>query len=210
MLPPLPPPPGYSRSIYTNREYFDYESLLNKWQSVFGAAAIKPRIYQGHKLTDGDVIKDFATTIGLPAKGGGLTLPERKNRNISARAQRFLIGFNQSLSGVQHPGKELLRQRMRNAAQYSFSGNPSLPLRQQAVQFYSQFKESNERVRQKWFSHDQALFDVNFEEYPEHAADTVVTVQELMSTFVTVMLADQELRFNRENDQARLLPGSRL
>lgn len=206
MLPPLPPPPGYDRVIYTNLAYFDYRALLERWADSFGQDAVKPRIFTSGDLIGGDVVSDFANSLSLEL--GQYTIPSKRNTNISDRGQAFLIEFYRRLKDKPRFGSGLVRERMRNAVQRCFPGPGAKPVRAQVKAFLQQFEESNEAVRARWFPQRSVLFAVELNDFPETESPVSFTATELMDIFVDVLVKDQKLLFSlTPHSLERLLKG---
>jgi hypothetical protein len=211
MLPPLPPPAGYDKRVYTRRAYFDYQALLDRWARVFGEDVLDPRIYGANELRGGDVVSDFTSALSLV--NGPLVMTPRRNTDISARAQAFLINFYRCIadnersgfasirvtfrgrtSDALSEGAAKLRERMRNATRACFPGSGGIPARAQVVMFLEQFANSNEAVRARWFPERQRLFEVDLDKYPESAPSVDFDPEEIMRIFSEVLLMDQNLR----------------
>ncbi|PPQ28586.1 hypothetical protein CCS01_24095 [Rhodopila globiformis] len=193
MFPPLPPPPGYDKDVYTSRSYFDYRGLLERWADVFGAEAVQPRIYANDTLRGGDVARDFLADLSLH---GHLEPPPRLNGSVDARGQTFLTRFFRHLDDKRQPGTELLRERIRNAVQACFPGHGPAPTRAAVAAFLANFESDNELVRARWFPQRERLFNVNLAQFPEVEAAASFGVDEVIDMFQQVLLMDQQLCFS--------------
>jgi hypothetical protein len=193
MFPPLPPPTDYGKEVYTNRAYFDYRALLERWSHVFGEAAMHPRIYAADSLRNGDVVSDFTAKLSVISED--LVAPPRRNANASACGQAFLIDFYRSFGDTAQCGAAMLRERVRNAVLARFPGTGRTPARAEVKTFLDRFAVSNEAVRSRWFPQRQRLFDVDLQKYPEIAPPVALDVKELVDIFVKVLLHDQERSF---------------
>lgn len=194
MLPPLPPPAGYGKTVYTNLAYFDYKTLLDRWARVFGESALTPRIYARDALLQGDVVDDFAGSFLAIDKA--LAVPERLNSSLSAKAQQFLMEFYRVLGDAERVGATMLKERIRNAMMMRFPGRGQMPGREQALAFYARFAADNEELRSRWFPNRTRLFEVDFQRLPESEHKIVLTAEEIMEICVEAMLMDQELKFS--------------
>jgi hypothetical protein len=191
MLPPFPPPPGYDKNTYTNRVYFDYQLLLDRWARVFGEEAIAARIYGPNSLRGGDVVNDFTSYLSLV--DGPLELPRRRNSDVTARAQAFLTNFYRCCDAAGKSETAKIRARVRNAVRACFPGPGGTPARLEVVKFLDQFADSNEAVRARWFPERKALFEVNLEKYAEVPPTFTFTSDEVIGIFLEVLQKDQEL-----------------
>ena len=146
--------------------YYDYRSLIENYESIFGTSSIVVRRYEAPRLVNGDVIDDFAAATGL----GDVTSwrrPERRNVALNGLALRFLAELNkhvpQAVGGRPNPDRADLRPLLE--AHYAGEGWPVC--RRRALEFYQQFAEINEWVRQRFFPDDNSLFEEDFSHYPE-------------------------------------------
>ncbi|MCW3476547.1 hypothetical protein [Limobrevibacterium gyesilva] len=207
MFPPFPPPPGYAKRVYTNRDYFDYRKLLDNWARVFGAAAMQPRVFERRQLIKGNIIDDFLS--GFTLAEGKLVYPQARNTNVSAAAQKFLIGFYEALGDEPRPGTDVVREGVRNALQERFPGSGILPARGDAEAFLGRFAESNEAVRARWFPGQPSLFSADFSRYPEIPDSDALSESDLYSIFIEVFFTyPNYLRNRMQADAKRTIPAS--
>lgn len=155
--------------------YYDYHGVLDRWASVFGEAALRPRIFSPSHLHDRDLIADFSLVAGIP----GDVLPRgerRENASLSTAAQAFLLRLNRYIrerfgDAVEEPA---FRARWR-AVLWGLSerlnlqvpGPSALPPRSTAEWFVGLFAASNEALRARWFPQQESLFDLEFAEAAE-------------------------------------------
>lgn len=203
MFPPLPPPAGYAKQVYTSRSYFDYASMMDRWAKVFGEDAIQPRIYSSAGLKGGDIVSDFIADLGLMNRPA-MAAP-RRNTNVTAHAQAFFVAFYRAFDRQDKAGSSRLRERIRNAVLARFPGSGTTPSRPQVRAFLDQFEEGNELIRQRWFPQSKVLFDVDLERYPEDVSPLCLDIEEIMALIVEVLLQDQELNFSLDGEDLRRL-----
>lgn len=153
--------------------YLDYEALLARWATVFGATAMQPRLHAPDTLPGGDVAADFLRACGLPtdlapARGEG-----RLNSTLAGPVQAFLARLNAHMAAADLPPAEAawLRARCAELAAPRWSGAPQRPPRAAAQDFYARFRAGNERVRACWFPDRATLFAEDFHAYPEAPDD---------------------------------------
>ncbi|MBK5963384.1 hypothetical protein CCR95_04580 [Thiocystis minor] len=145
--------------------YYDYRRLLDHWSAVFGREALRPRVFDRQRLTEGSIIHDFATAAGLDLSM--LKLTEDRNCSLSATALEILRIFNQLVpADTPVAAIQALRRRYIRYFEQWHPGPRRRPSRESAVTFYRQFAESNAAVAREWFD-DRALFNEDFSHYPE-------------------------------------------
>jgi hypothetical protein len=178
------------RGIYS---YFDFEALLERYASVFGKTAIRPRIFENEAMHHGDVLLDFLRICELPP--GLAAGAERANCAIPIDGQELLILLNAYLAESDFAADGLLAARIRDVcasiAQTHLSGRPRLPPRAASRNFYEHFHDVNERVRAAWFPERDRLFDEDFGRYEEQpAANYIASAHERALTAAFVCLAE--------------------
>jgi len=144
---------------------YNYEKLLGRWSNVFRDKNIIPRIFSRKELLDGDIKKDFVSLLGW--NWNDFEDIEKENESMSAEAQKFLLEINKILPRLIGNKVNKNRGNIGRLVSKNFKGKGLLPTRQEAENFFKKFKDSNEKVRQKWFPEKKALFEVDFDKYPE-------------------------------------------
>lgn len=161
---------GYSQSkIFpetTNLDpYFNYESLLNKWSSVFGKENLFPFIYKKNCIYHGGIVSNFSSFVKIDITE--MTVLLNQNVRMSACALEVLRTFN-CLVPLEQSSRFIndVRGRLYQGLSNAFPGEARLPVYNEAVSFYRMFDTSNQVVSKEWFDGDQ-LFDDDFSKYPE-------------------------------------------
>ena len=166
--------PGINLSELFWASYFNYEQMLDHYARVFGEEFVKPRIYEPSALLEGNAAQDFLNICGLPLWLAEKT--EAVNRAIPVEGQKFMSALNAWHVERGYNQNRGLAKTTRDAcaliAEQLLQGRPMQPARADAQQFYENFQETNERVREKWFPHRSRLFHDDFTQYPEFVDDT--------------------------------------
>lgn len=142
--------------------YYDYGALVDRWSAVFGADALRPRLYGRSHFLNGDLLEDFLSACGV----GPVTMPQvstTKNPSLRAAAQEFLRRFNPTEAGMQRPRPRWVYSFLDER----FAGPGMVPTRDAARSFVGQFAEGNERIRARFFPQRDSLFSEDFTSYPE-------------------------------------------
>lgn len=169
--------------------YFNYEQLLSKWSGVFGHQNVCPRIFEKKKLLNQDLISDFMKVCGIHEFANEFVIPGKKNETLSAYTQEFMSIFNKNcICYSKEKPKQInrLRSILIEELQQIHPGTPHLPSREHALQFYSKFEQSNQKVAEDWF--DGKLFDLDFSKYPtvDSQRNKTIAVDDVMSDFINV------------------------
>ncbi|MDE1896314.1 MAG: hypothetical protein KGH91_04495 [Rhodospirillales bacterium] len=169
--------------------YFNYDQMLDRYAGIFGKAFVKPRIYEPDFLLQGDAVQDFLGICGLPswlAEGTG-----EVNRAISADGKKFLSALNAWHVELGYNQNRGLAKTTRDAcviiAERLLQGRPQRPARNDAQNFYENFRDANECVREKWFPHRSRLFQEDFSQYPAFTDDAVKPQEAALRAAFTII-----------------------
>lgn len=156
---------GHTGEDLLNHCASDYDDLLGRWSDAFGAAALKPRIFEPGAFVGGDLIDDFCAVAGL-GDAGRFERVAAANESLSVVAQDFLRAFNTVCSRRDgFPHGVVVRALLQE-----FAGSGRLPSRKDAAAHMERYRQSNERVRKRWFPDRAALFNADVSRFPERAA----------------------------------------
>ncbi len=149
----------------TENPIYDYDKLLSRWEKVFGKENLIPRIFSRKEFPDGDIKKDFLAILGL--NFSQFNEVKNLNESINIDAQRFMVGINQYLPWHDDNKINPYRGNIFELVSQNRNGKGLLPIREETMEFFHYFSNSNEKVREKWFPEKKELFEVDFSEYPE-------------------------------------------
>jgi hypothetical protein len=148
--------------------YYNYDRFLALWEEVFGAEAIKVRLFEPELLVNRNVIDDFLAVWGLGGRGDFRSVPN-ENGSISVAAQEFLQRLNSHLPSQSGWSRERLRGIVVATLERRHAGHGARPARAEARAFYERFRTANERVAARYFPERELLFSEDFSNYPETA-----------------------------------------
>ena len=150
-------------SVYEGKGhyYFDHGAVCDLWAGAFGHKNLICRIYERERLKNGDVVDDFAATIGVDLD------PEiakvKANESLSFETMHALLLLNAS---KHRNNRELRRALMATGLRRKGARIPMLT-RAQAEDFLERFSASNRRFFETYV--DSALargFATGFERFP--------------------------------------------
>lgn len=156
------------RSKGFNRLYFQYDKLLERWAGEFGRDKITVRLYSQDHFEGDDVIQDFMSVIGCNMDG--LQVPANENVGLSAEHQAVLNAINRyiaSQSGL--AVTSLQRHKIVTALQamsLASGGSGNRIKREDAIRFFHNYDDCNERVRKDYFPNVNSLFHPDFSAFP--------------------------------------------
>ena len=182
----------------------DYDAMLTVWSSVFGRAAIVPRIFDRASLVDGDVVRDFADAAGLgfePINDGAIA----RNSALRADAQQLLVDLARRAreAGVDEPLADFPRmEEVTRVLDRDFTGRGMQPTRAEVLAYYEGVRASNEAVRRAWFPDRLTLFSEDFSSYPESEPPPASTAEllEVAMTVLVELLVGAEERAGTDQD----------
>ena len=146
--------------------YFDYCSVLESWEKVFGINNIMPRVFEETELIENNVIVDFMGSLNIPISNNMRKKIDRfKSINISlSRMQQQVLIYS-------YKNKLPLRVRQKIYSQISLfqCQDKLLPSKEEAESFYKKFKSGNQKLAKKYNLSVDSLFDESFSEYPANS-----------------------------------------
>lgn len=146
--------------------YHDYDRIYNNWRCVFGQDSVHVRLFDRAELIGADLLRDFCSLCRLNM--AGKQIPSPRNQSLNQAGLDFLVELNRQLPWVVNGTLNEERRQLVSHISKLCTGKCELCSREEAVAFYRQFLEGNERLRQEVFPGRPApLFDEDFSEYPE-------------------------------------------
>ncbi|WHI48343.1 hypothetical protein ACJJIW_01125 [Microbulbifer sp. JMSA004] len=157
--------------------YYDYFSKLKLWETVFGTDSLKVRLFGREALNGGDIVSDFFSLLD-----GDVKLSARRV-NEGVDRKEFLLTHKLLELGVAE--SELIKLKPMMLEDHT----QLLPSRDDARQFFLQFKASNQLLNSTFLSNDSGLaFDTDFSVYPEQGNDWI-TVRDLSEWIPEILSA---------------------
>ena len=152
--------PDHRRDQPERLQDYNYQWLLDNWASVFGEAAVTPRIYERSAGKSFDSVKDFFVACGLTPVEEAAQKEVLRNPSMNAEGQLVLreVGrLMQAQLGRQAVGGALWR-RISDAVTAALPGKGWLPTKSEATEFMTRFAAINEDVRRRFFPERETLF----------------------------------------------------
>ena len=154
----------HALSVYDSKGhyYFDHAAVCDLWAGEFGRQNLVCRIFERDRLTNGDIVDDFSTAIGL-----GLDAQRSKvsaNESLSFETMNVLLLLN----GSRHKDNRELRRKLVMTGKKRNGERIAMLNRAEARQFQSRFDDVNRRFFSQYV--DGALatgFAPGFETFPE-------------------------------------------
>lgn len=154
-------------SPYANA-YLNFYEKINKWSKAFGEESITVRIFEKDNLYNGDAVEDFAQVVGIK-NYDKLRPANHVNESIARIPQLFLHQIRKQqkkyfANGTQERNFLIAQMKKLSVA----TKDKLLPSKSEAIEFYEQFKESNQKLN-KWLklTDKEFLFDDDFSNYPD-------------------------------------------
>lgn len=178
-LPFLPEHP-YAHTICHHQE------TLERFQDVFGEAALMPRLFDAGALKDGSVIHDFCETVGIPLDNT-YQIPKDENESLSSLGVHLLRRVNIQIPRFESNGK-LNPWRGNILAYFSaqFTDSKYVMPDWLWTRYDEVFASSNEWVRNRFFPDRASLFPRR-----DHPKESILHVSEneldRMASFVVAL-----------------------
>lgn len=139
--------------------YYNYKDMLANWRAVFGADAMRVRLFDRAFLDDGDLITDFFNQI---APGLAEALPrDTKAVNPSLEPLGEILGRAINIAVSRHlPNGTVNARRVRaiNVLSKQFQGPGMSFSEEHAKRVYESFRPSNRDVKAEYFGETGDLF----------------------------------------------------
>jgi len=165
--------PDHKRDNAERMQDYDYRRLLEDWAAVFGAAAIKPRIYERGAHKTFDSVSDFMASCGIDLVVNPGDTGARSNPSMNLAGQQVLreVGsMLQKKTGARSVVGPLWR-RISDAVTEALPGKGWMPTRAEAAEFMARFEDGNEAVRHRYFPDRATLFADDSANFPVDAAE---------------------------------------
>jgi tetratricopeptide (TPR) repeat protein len=197
-------PPALEQPSSRYKSFYDYEAFLARWSTVFGRAAITPRIFERKAMTDGDAVTDFVQLCQIGKVKLAPAEESVRNQSIDVKGQALLIAVGRLMQEQAGSTKVAGRiwDELTDIVSATCAGQGWRPSRAEAQAFMAQYTASNEAVRREWFPERATLFDMNDSSLP----DSPVTLDPQPLALVGAVVleavrrgvgADSEVRLNK-------------
>ena len=173
---------------------FHYDDLYERWAGVFGAEAMRPRLYAWASAHQGGIVGDFFEASGLPLpappqpRDGGPANP-----SLSREGYLFLREANAHLKG-QGAEADALRRNLAERVSRLMPGKFHPFGAPQARAFTDRFADRNERLRQLAFPDEPApLFGTDYGGLPEAPDAQEATPADIAAAAIRLLRAEPDM-----------------
>ena len=130
---------------------YNYDAILDKWETVFGKQNIDVRMFSVEDFIGGDVVTDFIERLGLDIPTDDIGREPNKNVSLSAFSIEFLRSLNRfvpyTIDGQMNPLRGNLHDLVEQFSDtVPYEGNAKIMA---ALDLAA--SEGNERVRRRYF-----------------------------------------------------------
>lgn len=164
--------------------YLDYNKHFSIWGDVFGDENISFRVFDRKLLKYNCVVCDFLHNLRVPFSKGDVLV---NDANVSLGLVHVKIAH--ILRSMNIGRNDPVFKKIIKSLEAS---DVMLPSRSKALEFYSNFKESNTALNRRFNinSANEAIFTENFDLYQESAADewTEDTANKAIETIIRALL----------------------
>ena len=161
--------PSINKKGNYQSSFYDYKSMIERFQNVFGLNSINIRIFESDKLHDNDVVKDISSLIGIDQLPTFIKV-NKENEALSYKAQRFLLFFNQySINWKNIRKRDIIRTRLVDYLCELNGYKFELITKEEAISFVKQYEKSNEWIREQYFPNNLTLFNEDYAMYDNYS-----------------------------------------
>lgn len=148
------------KTCQARNHYYNYQTLITLWSSVFGKEAMVPRLFDPMRFEQGDLVVDFlrATRIEVTLeKPGGRY--KRYNESMTPLGQGMLRAINLHTKQVDNDPETVEHCRtLATAVIAQFPGKGESLNDEALTRIDKEFISVNTQVKQQWFPDEQCLF----------------------------------------------------
>jgi hypothetical protein len=187
--------------VGVNNHYYNYNLMLTKWEQVFGRECIKVIDFNRSNFFGSDLISDYCYRTSV--NNVDFDNIAFENESLTRPALEFLKGINQFIPRIKDSVATGFRRNIAQLFEREYSGKGYLCTRYEAMAFFEQFKEENEKLMKR---HGISLFsNVDFKSYPP-SFDSELTTEEVKNIAIKILEASGEYDFDytlitKNNDQ---------
>lgn len=179
----LEPIPTYKDLTKEASIYLDYLTKYETLSTTFGKEKVLVNIFEKDRLLENDIVIDFCSVINLPLNSE-YTYPGRINESIPRVTQMFLHKTRKFFDEYSIEKKFLTRTSINLDKK---SKEKYLPTKEQARNFYKNFKESNDKLFFKIYGFNGNLFKEDWDQYPDKIEKKDITFDELNMIYASVI-----------------------
>lgn len=150
----IPPNP---MAFYKRRQnHLTYSDTLNAYADVFGVHNVIVRPFERQHFPEGDVVDDFAATIGLKEMRRFQRAAETSNKTLSVDVSEMLGMISRNTN---HNTRQIIRDIIHHAPKDAFNSGDvfTKPARAELMKLHA---DDNEAIRQKFCPDVHTLFDL--------------------------------------------------
>lgn len=125
--------------------YYDFYGIYKNWAAQFGEENIIVKVFERDRLTGGDVVKDFLSTLGI--SGDDFYYPPEENLSLSNAGIKVMRAFNRISGRLDHLLSAKIVRKIRGVISKSFQGKPKLASDAECQEFFELFSESNSLLK---------------------------------------------------------------
>jgi hypothetical protein len=141
---------------------YNYWGMLQRWAAVFGSDAMRIKLYDQARFPQGNIVQDFADTLGIGLDGCDVRKVSGINRNLSDLGLEVLRRLNaMPLDEASH--HRFIR--LLDESPLQGQGDYQLLSRRNRQELMGQFANSNGRVARHWLGRDDGVLFENREQW---------------------------------------------
>lgn len=147
--------------------YFNYYEVLSNWERCFGFESLDVSLFSRKSFLNNSLLDDFTAKLDPTLIGTLSSDVDIENESLTPYGQALARGLNLAFP-VRTSREELarVREKCKAVLYQKFRGTGRLPSLAMQQKIYSDFTESNELLRRKYFPQLNKVFDPPVEEPP--------------------------------------------
>jgi hypothetical protein len=166
--------------------YFDFYRVAEEYSQVFGDV-VKVKIYERDGLFKKNIIHDFCHSLGIVVDDSFSAIKDR-NKSVDAGAILFLAGINPYLPAFVDGKPSELRADLVELLEQLAGPEKINVERMVARRYFEKFRESNEKLRERWFPDRERIFSEDFDDYPVEVASELSRIAKCFEIMAALWL----------------------
>lgn len=139
--------------------YYNYDDCLGAWEAIYGFDAMDVGIFSRERFVNGDLLGDFTQRLDPGLMGKLNTRVRVQNESLASEGQALARALNIAYPSTSTPPEiDRVVTRCKKMINRRLKGKGQSLDQESRMAIFDRFRESNERVRQRYFPDIDALF----------------------------------------------------
>lgn len=150
----------FFRRCHPDNYYFNYYEMLSNWERCFGFKSLDVSLFSRKTFLNNNLLDDFTAKLDRSLIGSLNREIEIENESLTPVGQAMARGLNLAFPiRTSPPEVARIRDKCKSSIYEKYRGTGRFPSLKVQQRIYSDFTESNELLRQKFFPQMTLVFE---------------------------------------------------